>query len=107
MVTGPAGVDFASSNISITRFAAYDTSADINSAAANSVFKLTAATTTTNLTANIALTAVLISGSGLSLTGNAGVTLTLNNAGSGAVLVTGGSATVSVPTLAFGANEGS
>ncbi|HEY5313448.1 MAG TPA: autotransporter-associated beta strand repeat-containing protein, partial [Pirellulales bacterium] len=79
---------------------------NINSAAAGSVYLLDGnlSPSPQTLTTSKSFNAVLIRGSGLALSGIAGVTL---NLASGALLSAGGSGNVvSVPTLDFGAVEG-
>src|SRR5262249_35304721 len=104
VVTGPGGVDFATQTATagrVSRFATYRPRTHLNPPAAGSVFKLTAATpVSTTITAgtNLSLNAVLISGSSLTLGGGAAATLTLTG---GAILVAGGSNTISVPTVAL------
>ena len=108
LVTDSSGVDVATQSaagVSISHFANYSTSANINNAATGSVYELTSATTNSTISVgtNLSLNAVLINGTGLTLGGGAGSSLTLTGGG---LLVSGGSNTVGVPTLALGTTEG-
>ncbi len=89
----------APNQLGIARFDNYSSGA-INSATTGTVYKMTANQTLT--TVPVVLNAVLINGTGLTLSGSGqGVYLS-----GGALLTTGGSNTVSVSSLDLGANEG-
>ena len=91
------GTDFATtvatnSIFNLIHFANYNTSANINSAAAGSIFKLTSATTNAEINANstVSLNAILFSGTGLTLSGGVGSQLTLTGGIIGAATSSGG-----------------
>jgi autotransporter-associated beta strand protein len=86
----------------IAAFTGYATPTDINAAAATDTVSVTAATTTQSLTASKTINALKITGA-QNVGGAALNTLTLS---SGGVAVTGGgTATISVPVLAFAGNQ--
>lgn len=96
------GADFATyaAGTGVSAFTAYNTAADINTAAATDTFKIIGATTTSSLTGNLTLNALAFDGAGLTAGGSPATNLTLN---SGGVLVKGGASTLSVPTVILGA----
>jgi fibronectin-binding autotransporter adhesin len=108
IAVGTSGsIDLATlSTNNVVAYAAYAAVTDITLAAAGSNVKITSAFTNTSLTASLSLNAVLIVGTGINLGGAANTTLTLTG---GALVVNAGAsgtATISVPTLAFGSVEG-
>jgi X-X-X-Leu-X-X-Gly heptad repeat protein/autotransporter-associated beta strand protein len=92
------GADFATYGANgITAFSNYTTETTINSAAATNTVLVTS---NANLTASATINALKISGGGLTVAGTGAFTLTVT---SGGVLVTGGTDTLSIPYIVFGA----
>ncbi|MGV3664411.1 MAG: autotransporter-associated beta strand repeat-containing protein, partial [Prosthecobacter sp.] len=99
------GGDFATYHATngVMAFAGYGAFTNINSAAATDTLKVDGTYTQTNLTASRTINALAINGNGITV-GNATTGIPTLTIGGGAVLVNGGSNTLSVPFISLGAN---
>lgn len=99
------GGDFATYNATngIMAFTGYGAFTNINLAATTDTLKVDGTYTQTNLTASRSINALAINGNGITV-GNATTGIPTLTIGSGAVLVNGGSNTLSVPFISLGTN---